>query len=101
MSLTSYRTAPPRVTIIHTLYTLSAPCRLLGPRLRGGAAAAKLASLTKPRGSYEPDELPDCSTPRHHQGCAIYAFAPGPVHPCPGSIFPHSNQRFSGFPETD
>ena len=56
MSLTSYRAAPPRDELLS-----------MGPRLRGGVTAARLAVLAKPCNSYEPDELPGCSTPRY--GC--------------------------------
>jgi|SRR5580704_8599667 hypothetical protein len=60
MSLTSYRAAPPR------------DVRISGPRVGPGVLFDQhLARLGGSRNSYEPDELPGCSTPR----CA-YFWAP-------------------------
>ena len=76
MSLTSYRAAPPRVGILY-----------LGPRLRGGVTAA-WSRWRSPglRNSYEPDELPGCSTPRMWLCARRLAFRPDAGSCVPGLL---------------
>jgi hypothetical protein len=70
MSLTSYRAAPPRVMFRH-IWALPARFSTIWvpdeASLLRDARSTKLTAFAKSRGSYEPDELPGCSTLRHRR----------------------------------
>ena len=67
MSLTSYRAAPPRVNLCTWALGSS-------PRV---TFDLRFASLTGSLVSYEPDELPGCSTPRYWFASWIPGSSPG------------------------
>ena len=95
MSLTSYRAAPPRVTIF-TLYcttpyftTPSGSTGFWAPAFAGVPLRLRFASLTKPRGSYEPDEVRRRQPPNgllHPASWKVGGYRPCPI-PCPGLDF--------------